>query len=309
MALLVAAVLAGVPAEISLDVLKAVREKFPDQVVLRAVGARTYETKFAVYDRTYCDSVLDQAVDAIFGQSDRPKSFCRHPAKSCVEVSANKKNCGGGPDLACGRRKPDRFLLFYQASADGGADELISMMAHSARIIPIPRERYNDLDRTVDFIVGAIASVSASTEVVASNIASGAPSILLPPLNFDRKELRRLLKAGVVNSLTKASLKAFRSAYFKADKYFLGRARLAFEPTNAATSHGIVGVVSERSRALASHYRAGCSYPGDFHWDVSPKGERGKSAGWGDTKIYCPIEGAQAPKGKHANVLVTDGQR
>lgn len=300
----VAAILAGIPARIINEVLASVREAIPDLVVVRGRGARSYSNRLASYPMEYVAEIVDLAADAIFGQSGRSKGFCRNPQRTCLKSSWAKSNCGANGDLSCGREKPEKFVIFIQEADEEGIGQLVEVFNNTAFFIIIPRDSYDHLGRTSDFIINSIAQLEDDLAAAAANVKSGSPALLLPVRNFGNRDLKRLVKQAVRVPTTRSALRAFRRQFFKDEAYFLGRSRLAFQPTVEATAHGTPTSDEDKIAAIAAHYRAGCRFD-DFHWDVYPSGEKG----WGNVTISCREKGDHKPDGKHVNVLVDDKVR
>ena len=301
----VAAVLAGVPARIINDVLGAVREAFPDVLVIRGRGARSYANRLASYPPDYVAEVVDRATDAIFGQSGRAMGFCRNPQRACLKSEWKKSNCGADSGLACGRDKPENFVVFIQEADEENTLRIVETFKNTAFFIAIPRDAYDNFGKTSQFIVDALSGLKDDLAATEANIKSGAPALLLPVRNFGGRDLKRLVKRAVRAPATRGILRAFRIQFFKESKYFLGRSRLAFQPTVESTAHGTPDRDADGVAAIAAHYRAGCRFD-DFHWDVSPSGDQG----WGSTTISCWKEGDLNPSGAtHVNVLVDDRVR
>lgn len=301
----VAAVLAGVPARILNDVLDGVREAFPDVLVVRGQGARLYANKLASYSDVYIEGVVERATDAIFGQSARPMGFCRNPQRTCLKSEWHKLNCGADADLSCGREKPEKFVVFIQESDEENTNRIVETFKNTAFFFVIPRDAYDHQSRTTDFIVDAIDGLNDHLAAADANMKGGAPSLLLPIKNFGQRELKRLVKRAVRTPATRGGLKAFREQFFKESRYFLGRSRLAFQPTVEATAHGTPDKDTDGVAAIGAHYRAGCRFD-DFHWDVSPTGKQG----WGATMVSCWKQGDRNPSdASHVNLLVDDRER
>ena len=301
----VAAVLAGIPARIINDVLDNVREAMPDVLVVRGRGARSYSNRLASYPPEYNAEVIDRAVDAIFGQSGRPVGFCRNPQRACLKSDWKKSNCGADDGHACGRTKPERFVVFIQESDEENTNRIIDSFRNTAFFYVIPREAYDHVGRTSNFIKESLRGLGDDLAVSEANIKSGAPALLLPVKNFGLRDLKRLVKRAATTPVPKRSLKAFRAEFFKENSYFLGRSKLAFQPTVEATAHGTPDKDGEQVASIAAHFRAGCRFD-DFHWDVSPTGDKG----WGATKINCWKTGEHSPSdASHLNVLVDDRVR
>lgn len=301
----VAAVLAGIPARILNDVLDSAREAFPDVLVVRGRGARSYANKLASYPDDYNAEVVVRATDAIFGQSARAMGFCRNPQRACLKSEWHKSNCGADGDLSCGREKPEKFVVFLQESDEENTNRIIERFKNTAFFVVIPKDAYDHHGRTTAFIIDAIDRLSDDLAAAHANIKGGAPALLLPVKNFGQRELKRLVKRAVRVPAASSNLKSFREQFFKESKYFLGRSRLAFQPTVEATAHGTPDKDSDGVAAIAAHYRAGCRFD-DFHWDVSPTGKQG----WGATMVSCWKEGDKNPSdASHINLLVDDRVR
>lgn len=301
----VAAVLAGIPARIINGVLDSVREALPDVLVVRGRGARSYANRLASYPPEYISEVVDRAVDAIFGQSGRAVGFCRNPQRTCLKSEWKKSNCGADDGHACGRSKPERFVVFIQEADEENTNRIIEAFKNTAFFYVIPRAAYDHLGKTAEFIIESLHGLGDDLAVSEANMKSGAPALLLPVKNFGHRDLKRLVRRAALTPVPRGSLKAFRTQFFKESAYFLGRSKLAFKPTVEATAHGTPDKDIEQVASIAAHFRAGCRFD-DFHWDVSPTGDKG----WGATKINCWKTGEHAPAdASHLNVLVDDRVR
>lgn len=300
----IAAVLAGVPGRIINGVLESLRESFPDLLVVRGRGARSYASGLAAYPNGYIAEIISLAGDAIFGESGRPKGFCRNPQRACLRSGWSKTNCGARDDLACGREKPEKFVLFIQQADEENTSRIVDAFRNVAFIVVIPRDAYDHLGRTSLFIEEALKGLEDELSVAKANIKSSAPSLLLPVKNFGHRDLKRLVKRAVIEPTTRRDLRAFRTKFFKEETYFRGRSKLAFQPTVEETAHGTPDSDEDVIAAIGAHYRAGCRFD-DFHWDVYPTG----GSGWGSTTISCWKRGDYSPDSKHANVLVDDRLR
>src|SRR6185312_10138003 len=210
-----AAILAGIPTRIYGDVCGSVKEQYPDLMVLRGKGARTYSGKLAVYSDDYIEELMRQASDAVFGYSNRPTGFCRLPHRECAEIKGGKQNCGNiDGTLACGRKRPERLILAFQECVQAEADRLLTRFYFAPAAIQIPRECYDHRTRTSDAVLSGLERALKVFRVTEENMASGAPSVLLPPLNFGRKQLRQLIRKAMNSEVLKGDFSAFRQEYF-----------------------------------------------------------------------------------------------
>jgi hypothetical protein len=300
MAPLFAVVLAGIPARIYGAVSAALRERYPNQIVLRGKGAKIYASRFAGYSPAEVNQILGLAGDGIFGFSNRPMGFCRNPHRECAEKIRSKKNCGNdGGVRACGRQKPKYFLLIYQEANETEERRLLDAFYFSASLIRIPRASDDRREQTLEAAFQGVERALGALATLDDNFGCGAPCCLLPPHNFGRDELRVLLrKAGRADS-GKQEYGQFRQQFFR-NGVFEGRSRLGFA---AATDHGTPGISADAKFALPGHYRLGCKFVDEFHWDVSPtNGDHFD----GKTPIYCRIGGTTKPTAGHVNILVDD---
>jgi len=297
-----AAAIAGVPGRILNDVLAAVREAHPNDLVIRGQGARLYESRRALYLQPYIDTIVAAAGDAVFGQTGRPQGFCRNPQRACLHgAGAGRVNCGQAGVQSCGRTKPERFVLFYQEGEQDEEDRLIDFFRHTAWTIRIPRDCYDNTRLTASFVAAALRTLPKEMSRAVANIKGTSPSLLLPLLNFGKPEARKLVRKAVRGSVERAGLRSFKTQFFKPGQYFEGRARLSFQPTYPAIAHGIPASATDTISSLGAHYRAGCDF-GAFHWDVSPV-----TGGWGATTIECRTAGGRVtPSSTHINLLVDD---
>lgn len=301
MGVLIAAIVAGVPARILNQVLDTLKADHPDTLAVRGAGWRLYDGARPQYLPAYIEEVTSQAIDAVFGSTARPAGFCRNPNRPCALKGTQRNSCGGAVGASCGREKPDRFVLFYQESDERNETALVDHFRNSALAVRIPAEYYNRATATAKFISETLRQIPTVSQLSAQNISSTSPSILLPPRNFGRRELRKLVREAVSGRVSKGSIRQFKAAFFRNNAHFEGRSKLAFQPTYPAIAHGIPGLSADPIRALAAHYRAGCSLS-DFHWDVYPTAG-GK---WGDIAIDCREAGATKPATTHVNLLVDD---
>lgn len=303
MAPLFSVVVLGVPARIVKIVLATIRERYPDQAVARAVGARYYENRLALYPAPYRANALTAAADAVFGKSDRPVGFCRNAHKECAALGAKRKNCDQLETASCGREKGHHFIVAYQEGAEIEEQSLLEDFHFSPYAIKIPREFYDRSTDTSEYIIQKISEALNYFQILDGHISGRTPAVLLPPKNFGRKELRKLVRRAMIGRATPREMREFKSQFFKEQSFFEGRSKLAFEPTDAGTSHGGASVSKDVSIALSRYYRAGCCYGEGFHWDVY---RTNKDDLAGSVEISCRVKGKQYPRGTHVNVLVND---
>jgi hypothetical protein len=304
MASIFAAVLAGVPARIFGEVTKALNTRYPDVMALRGHGTKLFASRLPTYSHEDIHTFFHEAADAVFGSSSRPKGFCRLPHRDCAMEKKSSKSCGNEKDgRACGRRKPDHFFLIYQATSDADKNRLLDSFYFAPSVVELPKESYDHKTRTVDAIVAGVEHALNTGKIIRGNASGQSPATLLPPENFGRKELRKLLRLAMAAKITKADYHLFRREFFAQNKYFKGRSGLAFEPGINEMAHGFAGSVADVKIALTRHYRAGCSYRSDFHWDVS-RVDRSDLAG--GAQFHCRIGGPKKASGTHINLLPDD---
>jgi hypothetical protein len=303
MAPLFSVVVLGVPARIVNTVLAAIRERYPDQAVGRGVGAKYYENRLALYPEAYRERALKAAADAVFGTSDRPVGFCRNAHKECAARGAQRKNCDQLGTASCGREKGNHFIVVYQEGSEIEEQFLLEGFYFSPYAIKIPREYYDISGDTAEYANQKISEALSYFQILDGNISGQSPSILLPPKNFGRKELRKLVRRAMIGQATPREIREFKSQFFKEQSFFEGRSKLAFQPTDVGTSHGGASVSEDVSIALSRYYRAGCCYREGFHWDVY---RTNKADLAGNVEIGCRAKGKQHPHGTHANILVND---
>jgi hypothetical protein len=304
MAELFAAVVAGVPARIINAVVQAIRDRYPDQAVVRGAGARTYDNRLAAYTESYLNEVLDEAADAIFGKSERPNGFCRNSQRACADRSEGQaKLCSKAQASTCSRAKPDRFFLIYQECNEEDELRLLERFYYSPYLIAIPRDYYDRSLDTSEHIRNMIEIGLDKSRAISTNLHSSAPSLLLPPSNFGRRDLKKLVRRHMSGRASASDLKQFRATYFRNRTYFAGRSSLAFQPTQPGTDHGQAGLEGDASIAISHHYRAGCASPDGFHWDVYRENKDDLAK---QIRFDCRQAGEKWPDGSHANLLSDD---
>lgn len=300
MAALFATVIAGVPARIFEPVTAAIRERYPNQIVVRGKGAKLHGSRYATYSAGEIAQIISCAGDSVFGYSDRPMGFCRNPHRDCAEKIKSRKDCGNSDGVrACGRQKPNYFILAYQEALQSDEQRLVDTFYFSAGLIRIPRFSYDRREQTIESIVGGIKRMLNALSAIEQNFGCGAPCCLLPPWNFGGVELRAMLRKASRAECGKSDYGKFRQQYYR-NPYFEGRAKLGFE---AATDHGTTDASVRADIALPHHYRLGCRFGDHFHWDVSPLNGQHFN---GKIPIYCRQSGVVHPTSKHVNILVDD---
>jgi hypothetical protein len=296
-----AVVLAGMPASIGAHVVQALRNRFNDGYVFRAPAAPSNRAPLASYSASNIDHILESARDAVFGSTKRPSSFCRNPTHSCVLKGRSKKHCNKMSNEACFLVKPDFLVVMYQRGMN--ESNFIERLHYCAHLVEIPDRCYGRLQKTIEFVVSTLHKCRTSLRAIRDEISSKNSLLLLPPLNFTGREIERLLKSACYGTIDSRPFR--RDFYSKGTRGYLGRKRqLAFKLSEAGGQHGTPGPQDRADLALTRHHRAGSSYPGNWHYDVTRVDGRDFD---GSIKFFCRDNATIYPKGvDHVNVLVDD---
>lgn len=128
--------------------------------------------------------------------------------------------------------------------------------------------------------------------------------MLLPPDHFGTDDLLELLRLAPNPNVRVCLIKQFRSHRLKReDRSYEGRKGLGFKPAAQEIRHGRAGPQERADLALSHHFRLGCPYEADFHYDVSRLD--GRDLG-GKFSFPCRMVGPTRPRGRNVNVLVDD---
>lgn len=291
--------LAGFPRTALDAVRERLKVRFPSYVI-RGVAATTRHNHLCLYDSGEITKVLDQAADAVFGSSKRPMGFCRNEQRGCQKKPRGK--CDLASHQACTKTMPDRLFLLYQ---EGEREEdLFRKFSHAPLPLCVPKELYAKPRQAADFCEDAIEQLNRRAGLIAGQLRAGS-ALLLPPKAFGRSSAVKLMLDRVARGSDPTSeLRAFRQDFYdKATRKFVGRSDLGFMPGQAAGLHGTPNDQTDAAIALTRRYRLGCTYRGDFHWDVSPMDGSDLN---GRHRFETRDNGVLSPKGKNANVLVDD---
>lgn len=299
---LTAIVLAGMPARALAATRQRLRDRFPDYIV-RGAAAPERSGRLTRYDVSEIMKVLDQAVEAVFGTSDRPLGFCKNAQRGCENKVASGRSCERTGTQACTLLKPRR--LFMLAQEGELIEELMRRFAHAVLPEVVPSALYNNGDATGQFCEAAVSRLEQRACAIERKLDFGSP-LLLPPTAFGRSgAVREMLIRVAAGADPLAETRAFRQAYYdRPRKAFVGRSDLAFRPASDSGLHGgTIRPQTDPALALSRRYRLGCEYNGEYHWDVSAGDGSHLN---GNYSFRCRQAGLSRPSGKYANVLVDD---
>lgn len=296
-----AIVLAGIPGTISNSLKDKLQERFSDNHIIRAAGARVYADNLTQYDDQVVDDSLRMAVDAVFGKSKRPNGFCRNTDRPCALHHHKKDSCGKTENESCNLVRPDFLVVLYQAGRDEG--RLLERFHHSALAIRLPVACYGHLTRTLDASVDLIKKAYVVVGIIRKLFESSKTPLLLPIMNARNKHLNILFESAVRTG-GKTESESFKRSYFdRASKAYLVRDPILFKPAEQNVRHGIPDPKNDDAIALSRCFRLGCQYVRDIHFDVHRKDGRSLSS---EFSFHCRETGERLPKGKNVNVTVDD---
>jgi hypothetical protein len=156
----------------------------------------------------------------------------------------------------------------------------------------------------------AVRAAAAALPRISQSYGQGASPFLLPPLNFGAGKLvdKMLVSALGSPEPDKVATAFRRGNWDKSQNNFKARSDLRFAPAKGMARHGNASDEHDPALALSKHYRLGCSYHDEFHWDVRP-GDRSDLGG--SYPFYCRCDpddkvATKHPKGRYVNVLIDD---
>jgi hypothetical protein len=214
---------------------------------------------------------MDTCLEAVFGTSKRPFSFCRRPHKSCVINIGRRrtKDCGLGDAQACGLRKPDHLIVLYQQSQND--DFLLRALSFSAFARKLPHSCYGRADATAEAAKSAIRYAKERLKMLAPIMQkAGRVPFLLPIGNYSPGAVIHLLRSALSErELPQLATRFVTNHWADGLAAYSRPDEVAFKPAVTSEWHGGRGGEDNATKALKTEYRLGCSYDPAFHYDVS----------------------------------------
>lgn len=296
-----AVVLAGLPGKMYWPIYRLLNERFPTGYVFRGIPGKSLGVGRALYDDGQIAKLMQQAADAVWGNSRRSNAFCRNPQRPCA-LRDGKKACGKTADQSCSLAKPDRLLVL--ANAGDGLGRLLNHLVDAALFAELECP-----DGTSEAALGLdcvekVERLQRKAAEVEARISDPSCPLLLPPVNFGAGAVRNLLARINACSPTGKEVTAFRRDNFdRAFRAFRNERGILFSAAKPEARHGREGGHASIGAALRATYRLGCAYTQDYHWDCTIKTEGGLA---GKMAFKCSVKGKIWPKGRHTNTWPDD---
>lgn len=301
-----AVVISGIPQTALSLVRERLRVRYPQGYVFRFAPTKTAPSKETTYDSDLIKNTLEQTIDAVFGTSRRPLSFCKNSGLQCGAEATSGKTCGKTRQQSCVLRRPRHLLLFYQEGPRKNA--LSEALFYAPLVREIPKEIYGKSEKIAEHLIANIDAAKTTLSEIESQMTSRKSPFLLPPLNFQtQSSAEQLIKNVNSPGSNPAQLsKGFKSKHFdRTLRAYRARGSLKFEAPIAPHAHGSDGPEDNLEIALSRAYRLGCTFDPGRHWDV--QAIDGRDLG-GRYKFTCRLQPSvqHRPSGDHINVLVHD---
>lgn len=294
-----AVILAGFDGRYLHAIRKRLRREFPEGYVFRGAASSKRHHR-SLYCQSEVEKILSEAADAVWGKSRRSTAFCRNPQRECAKKGV-KRTCGKTERETCRLERPDRLILLYRA--DRTESRLLEHFGLSALSKSIVYTSGLKEQVAAEAAAKALRSLVNKGNAVAGDICRSTSPLLLPPRNFGSGAVRNLV--GRVNdcSPVKQEVEKFRRENFdQSRREYISRRGIGFSAAKPTERHGVSSGGGKVSRELKANFRAGCSYPSDYHWDVQPI----KSKLDGSLAFDCEDSGTVRPKKGYTNIWPDD---